>query len=82
MGNGIEKVIAMIVGAVVILLIAGYLFVNMWPSVTDVSTNVTAMTGTDTGTTIFQALWPVVVLVVAIVIVVALIFWSIKQLRD
>ena len=80
--SGIEKVVGMIVGGVVILLIAGYVFVNLWPAVGDVTANVSAMTGTDTGTSIFQALWPVVILIVAIVIVVSLIFWAVKQLRD
>jgi len=81
MGNGMEKIIGTIIGAVVILLVAGYLFINMWPTITVVSGNVSDMTGTDAGTTIFQSLWPVVIIIVAIVIIVSLIFWAIKQLR-
>jgi len=78
--QGIEKVAAFIVGAVVLLLIAGYLIVNLWPSITVLSGNVTAMTGTDQGTVIFQALWPVSILVIAIVIIVGLIFWALRHL--
>ena len=82
MGNGMEKIIGTIIGAVVILLVAGYLFINMWPTITVVSDNVSTMAGTDAGTTIFQSLWPVVIIIVAIVIIVSLIFWAIKQLQN
>ena len=80
--NGLEKMVALVVGAVVLLLITGYLIINLWPTITVVSGNVSDMIGTDTGTAMFQALWPVLIIIVAIVIIVALIFWAIKQLRD
>jgi len=80
--GGIEKMVALVVGAVVLLLITGYLIVNLWPTITVVSGNITAMGGTDAGKFSIKSLWPVLIIIVAIVVIVALIFWAIKQLRD
>lgn len=77
----LETMLSMVVGAIVLLLVVGYLIVNMWPQVTTLSDNISSMTGTDAGTTMFQALWPVILIIVVIVILVALIFWAIRQLR-
>jgi len=80
--GGMERIAGLLIGGVVLLLIAGYLIVNLWPSVTTVSANVSAMTGTDTGTIIFKALWPVAILIVAIVIIIAIVFWALRKMND
>ena len=80
--EGIEKIAGVVVGSVVLLIVAGYLVVKLWPVTYDISGNMTAMTGTDAGTDIFQALWPVLLIIVAIVVIVGMITWSLRKLRE
>jgi len=69
-----------IIGIVVVLLIIGTVFPILWPMVTGtVTDNITAMTGTDAGTTTFQAFWPVVLLVVGIGLAVGLIVYGLRK---
>ena len=79
-GNGVKKILGMVIGGVVILLVVGNAFISMWPQVTGVSGNVTAMTGTDVGTTTMQWVFPLVLLVFGIAIGIALIMWAINQI--
>lgn len=68
------------IGIVVVLLIIGTTFPILWPMVTgEVTDNITAMAGTDAGTTTFQAFWPVVLLVVGIGLAVGLIVYGLRK---
>ena len=69
-----------LIGIVVVLLVIGTVYPILWPMVTGtVTENITAMTGTDAGTTTFQAFWPVVLLVVGIGLAVGLVVYGLRK---
>jgi hypothetical protein len=80
--EGMSKVTGVLIGAVVLLIVMGYLIVNLWPVTYNISSNITAMAGTDAGTSIFKALWPVLLIIVAIVVIVSLVFWAIRKMNS
>jgi len=69
-----------LIGIVVVLLVIGTVYPILWPMVTGtVTENITAMTGTDAGTTTFEAFWPVVLLVVGIGLAVGLVVYGLRK---
>ena len=72
----VTKVIYLALG----ILIVGTIIPAMWPVAVATLTDVSAMNGTDTGTTMIQALWPVGIMVAAIGLGVWLIFYAMRQL--
>jgi hypothetical protein len=75
--GGIVNTVIMLVLAI---LIVGTVIPAMWPLAVESLTNVAAMNGTDTGTTLIQALWPVGVMVAAIGLGIWLIIYAIRKL--
>lgn len=78
--GGIKKVIGMTLGGALILIVIGNLFINMWPQVTTISGNITAMAGTDLGTTTMKWVFPISLLVFGIAIGIGLIMWALDQI--
>ena len=72
--------IALITVSVVLIVIATA-FPIVWPMVTGASGNITAMTGTDAGTTTVQGFWPLILLVVGIGIAIGLIMYGLKKFQ-
>lgn len=66
-----------IVGAVLIVIATA--FPILWPIVTSAGGNITAMAGTDAGTTTVQSFWPIVLLLVGLGIAVGLIVYAMKK---
>lgn len=75
--GGIVNTVIMLVLAI---LIVGTIIPAMWPLAVESLANVAAMNGTDTGTTLIQALWPVGIMVAAIGLGIWLIIFSIRKL--
>ena len=69
---------ALITVAVVLIVIATA-FPIIWPMVTSAGANITAMTGTDAGTTTIQGFWPLIMLVVGIGIAIGLIMYGLRK---
>jgi hypothetical protein len=78
--GGVKKTLGMVIGGAVIILCVGNAFISMWPQVTVISGNVTAMTGTDLGTTTMKWVFPLVLLVFGLALGIALIMWAINQI--
>ena len=72
--------IALITVSVVLIVIATA-FPIIWPMVTSASGNISAMTGTDAGTTTLQGFWPLILLVVGIGIAIGLIMYGLKKFQ-
>ena len=65
----------------VILIVIATAFPIIWPMVVDAGGNITAMTGTDAGTTTLQGFWPLILLVVGIGIAIGLIMFGLNKFR-
>jgi hypothetical protein len=76
-GSSIVNTVIMLVLAI---LIVGTVIPAMWPLAVESLTSVAAMNGTDTGTTLIKALWPVGVMVAAIGLGIWLILYAIRRL--
>lgn len=63
----------------VVLIVLARVFPILWPIVVETGGNVTAMTGTDAGTTTFQAFWPIMLLIVGIGCAVGALIYAIKK---
>lgn len=68
-----------LIAIAVVLIVLARAFPILWPMVTSAGGNVTAMNGTDAGTTTFVAFWPVALLVVGIGVAVGLIIFALKS---
>jgi hypothetical protein len=64
---------------ITVIVVLGYAIPVLWPVATTASENITAMTGTDEGTVIIKAFWPVVLLLVGLGAAVGLIVFALKQ---
>ena len=64
---------------VVVMIVLGTSIPVLWPLLTDTSTNITAMTGTDAGTTTIQAFWPIILLIIGLGVAVGLIVFALKK---
>ena len=76
MGLGI---LAGLISVVVVLIVLGTAIPVLWPLATATSDNITAMTGTDAGTTTIQAFWPVILLVIGMGVAVGLIVYGLRK---
>lgn len=72
-------ILTALIGVAVVMLVLGTAVPVLWPLVADTSDNITAMTGTDVGTTTIQALWPIILLVIGLGIAVGLIIYALKR---
>ncbi len=63
----------------IVLIVIAYAFPILWPIVITATVQVDNMTGTDVGTTTFQAFWPIVLLLVGLGVAVGLIVYAVKR---
>ena len=68
-----------VLGIVITIIILANAIPVLWPMATTAGANITAMTGTDSGTTMIIAFWPVALLIIGIGIAVAIIVFALKQ---
>ena len=74
-------ILVAIITVSVVLIVIATAFPIVWPMVTAASSNITAMTGTDAGTTTVQGFWPLILLVVGIGIAIGLIMYGLKRFQ-
>ena len=72
------KLLTGLIGAVVLLVVMAVGFPILWPIASN-TTAIDAMTGTDAGTTTFQALWPIILLLVGLGVAVGIIIYALKK---
>ena len=65
----------------VVLIVIATAFPIVWPMVVGAGGNITAMSGTDAGTTTLQGFWPLILLVVGIGIAIGLIMYGLKKFQ-
>lgn len=70
-----------LIGVLVVVLVLGSAVPVIWPMITATSDNITAMTGTDSGTTFIQDFWPLVILLIGIGLAVGLIMFAIRRFK-
>ena len=68
-----------LIGIIVVLLVLGSAVPVLWPMAAATADNISAMTGTDAGTTTIQAFWPVILLVVGLGMAVGLIVFALRK---
>lgn len=72
-----------VLGGVVLIIITivvlGTLIPVLWPMMTDTTTSIAALNGTDTATTFLKTGWPIILLLIGLAIVVGLIYFSLRQ---
>ena len=68
-----------VIGIVVTIIVLARAIPVLWPLATEASENVTAMTGTDAGTTTIVAFWPIILLLVGLGIAIGLIVYALKR---
>lgn len=73
------RILYAVIGVTVVLLVLGSAVPVLWPLAAGSADNISAMTGTDVGTTTIQSFWPVILLVVGIGLAVGLIVYGLKQ---
>ena len=78
-GNMNMGLLEALIGVVVVLIVIFRAFPILWPMATDASANITAMSGTDAGTTTVQGFMPVVLLIVGLGIGIGLIVFALRQ---
>lgn len=78
---GMEILYALL-GVMVILIVLGSAIPVLWPLIVSSGDNISSMTGTDSGTSLIQAFWPIILLLVGLGVAVALIIFAIKKFRN
>lgn len=74
------RILYAVIGTVVTLIVVGLGFTKVWPLISQTVTgNVTAMSGTDAGTGMFKAFWPIIVLIVGIGAAVGLVIYALRK---
>ena len=68
-----------LIGVVIVLIVLAYAIPVLWPIAITAGANITAMTGTDAGTTTLQGFWPLILLVVGIGIAIGLIMYGLHK---
>lgn len=68
-----------LIGVIVVLIVLGYTIPVLWPIAVATSTNITAMSGTDSGTIMIQTFWPVILMVVGLGVAVGLIVFALRK---
>jgi hypothetical protein len=64
---------------VVTIVVLGAIVPSLWPMMTATSESIAALNGTDVGTVFLKSGWPVAILIIGIGIVVALIYFALRQ---
>ena len=78
--GGMRNALIAVIGIIVILIVIASVFIAAWPQVSTVTANVSSMTGTDTGTTMFKGFWPVVILLAGLIIALIPLFFVLNKL--
>lgn len=74
-------ILGAIITVAVVLIVIATAFPIVWPMVVAAGGNITAMTGTDAGTTTVQGFWPLIMLMVGIGIAIGLVVYAVRQFR-
>lgn len=74
-GGGI---LGALIGLVVVIMVVARAFPVLWPVAANTS-EIDAMSGTDAGTTTFQSIWPIVLIIGGIGIAVMAIMWIVRK---
>jgi len=75
-------ILSALLSILVVFLVLGYTIPTIWPLISsNASAQIAAMTGTDTGTVVLKALFPIAVLLVGIGLVVAIIMYAVNKFR-
>ena len=81
--RGISKIgmgiLGGLISVVVVIIVLARTIPILWPLATEASGNITAMTGTDAGTEMIQAFWPVVLLIVGISVAIGVIMYALNR---
>lgn len=72
-------IVGSLVAVVVVIIVLANAIPVLWPLATGASGNITAMTGTDAGTTTIQAFWPIILLLVGLGVAVGLIVYALRR---
>lgn len=76
---GGNKLLWGLMGVAVVLIVIANVVPVLWPITVSAGGNVTAMTGTDAGTTTFKAFWPIVLLLVGLGLAIGLITYAMRK---
>ncbi len=68
-----------LIGIVVVLIVLGTAIPVLWPMAADTSDNIAAMSGTDSGTSMIKAFWPIALLVIGLGIAIGVIVLGLKK---
>ena len=68
-----------LIGVVVTIIVLAKTIPVLWPMATEASGNVTAMTGTDEGTEMMVAFWPIVLLIIGLGVAIAVITFALRK---
>lgn len=68
-----------IISVVIVIIVIAYAWPVLWPIATTAGDNISAMTGTDAGTTTVQSFWDVVLLLVGLGVAVGLVVFALKK---
>lgn len=72
-------ILVTLIGVVITLIVLAYAIPELWPVLTTASENITSMSGTDTGTSMIQAFWPIILMVVGLGLAAGLIVYALKK---
>ena len=78
-GVGGMAILGAVISIVVTIIVLANAIPVLWPLATTASGNITAMVGTDAGTSLIKQFWPIVLLLVGIGIAIALIVYALKK---
>ena len=68
-----------LISTIVVIVVLSVAVPILWPIAIGASGNITAMTGTDAGTTTIQAFWPIILLIVGLGVAVGLIMYALRK---
>lgn len=60
------SILKAVIGAGIVLMVLATAVPVIWPMVVNAGGNVTAMSGTDAGTTTFKGFWPIILMLVGL----------------
>lgn len=72
-------ILGAVITVVIVLIVLGASIPILWPIAIDYSDNITAMTGTDAGTTTMQALWPLALMLIGLGVAVGLLVYALNK---